>query len=173
MERIFSNVCDAVTDYNAGKAVAIFERISSNACNAVRDFNTGKGRAISERIFSNACDAVTDYNAGKAVAISEHFISNTCDAVTDYYACKIRTIIECMITDTCDTVNNITVCYTLGNYHTTGVLVVIFTTRTSLVSHRNLFCSKVGDFVVDTVDLKVVGTSDNAAHQQQRREQIS
>ena len=40
------------------KACAFIERTVSNTCDAVRDFNAGKAGAIIERSISNACDAI-------------------------------------------------------------------------------------------------------------------
>ena len=56
--------------------MATKERLTSNACNAVRDFNAYEAGAIIECLTSNACNAVRDFNADKSVATIERLTSN-------------------------------------------------------------------------------------------------
>ena len=46
----------------------MLERIVSNTCDAIRDFNACQTFAIIERPLSNTCDAIWDLNACQACA---------------------------------------------------------------------------------------------------------
>ena len=115
---------------------------------------------------TNACNAITDHNACKSGAILKSIISNACNAVRDYkFTGKVGATIEHPTSNAGNAVGYIVIRNTLGDYQTARRLVT--------TTHLHSVCYVIGNTVIDTIDLKVVGTCDRCHQQQQRREQIS
>ena len=90
---MFSNACNAIWDFYAGKAGAILERTIRNACDTIGNYNTSEAAATIERGSSNACNAIRNFYAGK-VSISERGSSNVCNAIWDCNVSKPGALIE-------------------------------------------------------------------------------